>query len=387
MERTRILKGITRKVGKEFFGASPPSVFVGRVGYPDVFVGALAPATGGDTSDYDAPRRWYEEQRGLDEVFMLRSSLINSRTMVNVKRGGRLLDNMQELALSARHLDIEARYKKELRPSVSVYNRAAPTGPAANIEKLEVCENPRVPVRIDKVVSDTDLRATWGIGHLYEHGVDENHITKLLSVGLMGVRRSRKLVPTRWSITAVDDTISKHLVKGVKQHKELDSYLLFSNEYLGNRFEIVLLPSAWALDVLEAKLPGSVWNPQGQKAVIFQDHEFYDGRKSYADNVTGAYYCVRLAAAEHLLRMKRQAAVVSIREVSEDYDAPLGVWVIRETVRGAFRKKPERHDTLESALASAGSRLKLPISLYKQKSPVLDAFRKQTRLSSFLKQS
>ena len=39
------------------------------------------------------------------------------------------------------------------------------------------------------------------------------------------------------------------------------------------------------------------------------------------------------------------------REITEEYWAPLGVWVIRETVKEAMSSPPERFDTLQKAIA------------------------------------
>ena len=39
-------------------GNSPPSVFIGRLGYPKVAVGPMIPPYHGDTSMLDTPERW-----------------------------------------------------------------------------------------------------------------------------------------------------------------------------------------------------------------------------------------------------------------------------------------------------------------------------------------
>ena len=43
---------------KDVGGSSPPSVFVGRFGYPTVDIGPLLPQEYGDTSLLDTPERW-----------------------------------------------------------------------------------------------------------------------------------------------------------------------------------------------------------------------------------------------------------------------------------------------------------------------------------------
>ncbi|NHJ31301.1 MAG: hypothetical protein FK732_00420, partial [Asgard group archaeon] len=40
-------------------GASPPGVFVGRIGYPHVYAGPLVPPEQGDTRHLDVPEDWF----------------------------------------------------------------------------------------------------------------------------------------------------------------------------------------------------------------------------------------------------------------------------------------------------------------------------------------
>ena len=79
----------------------------------------------------------------------------------------------------------------------------------APIRDLRV-SNTRYNDKIEKAYYDTDLRATNAVVELYNRGVLVTKIQKAFSVGAFGVEKKR-LVPTRWSITAVDDIISKVL--------------------------------------------------------------------------------------------------------------------------------------------------------------------------------
>ncbi|MBI2142476.1 hypothetical protein HYU15_03240, partial [Candidatus Woesearchaeota archaeon] len=59
-----------------------------------------------------------------------------------------------------------------------------------------------------------------------------------------------------------------------------------------------------------------------------------------AENCSGGYYAARLPVLEQLARMKRQASVLVIRMITDEYLLPLGVWVCREAVRKAVAAKP-----------------------------------------------
>ena len=101
-------------------------------------------------------------------------------------------------------------------------------------------------------------------------------------------------------------------------------------------------------------MKGSYWSPQD---VTLNDWEPFEGRKTYADNITGGYYAARLAVLEHLHRRRRSAKVLIYREISPEYWAPLGVWVVRETARNAMKKQALRFSSLDEAINEITSRV------------------------------
>ena len=83
-----------------------------------------------------------------------------------------------------------------------------------------------------------------------------------------------------------------------------------------------------------------------------------------------------------MFEKRRQAKAVVFREIGEGYEIPLGVWVIRETVRDALKKKPLRFFDLELALKFLSSHLTVPIKLYLKESKVLGDLQ-QKKISDF----
>src|SRR3989441_13122599 len=81
-------------------GSSPPGVFVGRFGYPKVFVGPLVPPVHGDTQILDAPEEWVGHS--MEDIVHFRSQLVRGihRVQVqDVEGGGRLVEPTLEPAL------------------------------------------------------------------------------------------------------------------------------------------------------------------------------------------------------------------------------------------------------------------------------------------------
>jgi hypothetical protein len=203
---------------------------------------------------------------------------------------------------------------------------------------------------------------------------------KILSAGMLGLKMQRRLVPTRWAVTATDDSLSKHLLDKIKSYSQIQEYLLFSADYLGNHYNILLMPGPWSFEVIEASAKG--YFGQGTMA-FWQDYEFFYGRKKYADSVTGAYYANRLAICEFLAKIRKQASCLVLREVRDEYWAPCGVGILREVSREAMKKKPEKFDSMNEALKRAQSRFNLPIEAFIQRSKLVKEIKTQTRLHKF----
>lgn len=363
------------KAGSTVFGSSPPSVFVGRYGYPEVSAGILAPSSpDADAWKLDDPRHWAQNALDITTLIELRSSLINSSFSANVKKPTKVMDVFNDITLSEKPADVELKLGK-IRADVSFSGFHAPLGPKAQLKQATLAENPKIPARVDEMVGERIL-SSQALVELYSHGYDVNYLTRILSAGLLG--KEKKMVPTRWSITATDDTLGKHLIEKVKTFNQIDSWEIYHHNYLDNDYHVVLFPKSWAFEQIEG-YSESVWG-----SAVMKDHEFYHGRKKYASNVTGAYYSGRLAVAEHLLSCKRQAAALIVRTVGKGYFAPLGVWQVRENVRQAMESRPVVFDTQELALEYLAGKSRLgPRAVFE--STLLNEWKRQTTLSSFQK--
>lgn len=346
-----------RVQGRELHGPSPPAVFVGRHGYPDVTVGPLLPA-GPEASPEmgDSPAEW-AKNLDIADVLAIRARLFRSKAPVRVDAmdPSRALDASRELAMAAKPVETEVTLAKPLRVSLEpmVDLTATPMGPSVDVVDARVLSHPSVPRKVDAMVSDVHADAATGASELYESGISPYHIQRLLSVGLLGEGRRRKLVPTRWSITATDDILGKRLIEEVKAFPVLDAPQVFTASLFGNHFHVFLLPRPWAFEMLEAWQENGAWG-------FGHDMEGHAGRTQYVQEVAGAYYAARLSVLERLVRVRRQAAVFMYREITEDYWAPLGVWVIREAVRTAMEGKGLVFGDVESALRHTLRRTRTP---------------------------
>jgi hypothetical protein len=362
-------------LGQEISGSSPPSVFVGRFGYPKVSVGPLLPPIGGDTRLYDSPEEWIPLGMTTEEVFAKRVQLVRGKKEVSVHEPGKIADMAVEIALAARSPEVEASFAGVPRGSF-LHEEVQPFGPSAQIRELKVYGT-KWDNRLEKAYNDTDLLAKDAMIGLFNRGQPLSDIMRALSVGALGIGRNRKLVPTRWSITAVDSNLSAHLLGDVKEFGMLEEYRVYEFESFNNRYLIMLYPSMWQYEWIEAFFP----NSPGDFLSIFGDWETFEGKKEYS-RVGGCYYSAKLAVLERLHAEKKQAGVLILREAYSNY-IPLGVWNCRENIRNAMQTKPVLFETFNSALEHMFSRLRLPKATWRANSKTMRERNRQTSLASY----
>ena len=371
------------RIPDEFIGSSPPSLFVSHYTYPKVSVAPLSPPRIVENAEMlDFPEKWF----GLpaEEIIAFRETLVRAKKEFKVSDAASPsyeLTEIQETALSSKPVEVEISLSSRPTAGIAFSNHAPPMGPAANMKSFALQENPSVPKKIDYIASDTDTLSTTALQELHDSKVPVSHLYKLLSAGLLGIKKQRKLVPTRWSITAVDSNISQKLVDKIKYFPQLGETMVFTSAYLDNYYYVMLYPNSWEFEQLEAWKPGTMWTSGRKEPTILADHEFYKGRTKYVEEIAGAYYSSRLAVAEYLSKIKRQAGCIIFREIGKGYDVPLGVWQVRENVRNALLQKPAAFSDFNSALAHVSAKLTIPLQYWEKKSKLLDSQLHQQKLA------
>lgn len=365
---------IERRVGDSVFGPTPPNAFVGEYGYPNVLVGPLVSVS--DTMDagfFSSPASWYG--RGYGEIVGYATSLVRGKKVHAVSESSVFLGELQDSVMSARAVDVEVDFSKPPSFSYNFSPTSQPMGPSGYMRRFTLAGNPVIPAKIDSLVGEK-LLVREALPELMRKGFDFYYIQKILSAGVLGIEK--KLVPTKWSITASDDMVGKMLLAKVREAPQLGDFQIYSNTFLDNHFEILLIPGAWEYEQFESWAPNTPWAQQSQGA-IEHEYEPFGGRMKYAENEGGGYYAGRLGVIEALAAMRRQARCVVFREIGEGYTVPVGVWEVRENVRNAMKKTPVKCSTLQEALSVLATRLRRPLSQYFEKSMIL----RQRRLSEW----
>ena len=200
-------------------GTSPPSIFVGSHNYPQVFVGPMVPPVHGDTALLDSPEKW--KGKSLEDIVNFRLSLVRGTQKISVdKTDGKYIESLQDVAMSSKPIDSDLVFEKTPVSNISLDGENAPFGPVGKINSAKFSNVSSVKT-IEKAFYDKDLGAADAVLNMYHSGIDISRIQKCFSIGMLG--QKRKLVPTKWSITATDEIISNSLMNEILDYPLIDS--------------------------------------------------------------------------------------------------------------------------------------------------------------------
>lgn len=360
-------------------GATPPSVFIGRYGYPKVKVGPMVPPFHGDTTILDKPEMWLG--KSLEDIVRYRLSLVRGVSDINVHAtSGRYIETLQELAMASKSAESEALFEKKPVADIEQekdLGESAPFGPVAPLKSFKTASL-SIDKRLENVYYDKDLRAAEAIVDLFQQEVEVSRIHRVLSVGMLGLQKNRRLVPTRWSISATDNIISVSLIKSIVSYAQIDLFEVYKHSHLGNYYSVILIPDdVWSFEMKE------VWFDKNGNLGMGVDFEDARGLDHYP-SIAGAYFAARLGVAEHLSQRRRKAAALVLREIHSDYVMPVGVWQIREGIRVALKNEKRQFESFENALSFACISLSASRKEWIRGSKIIEQKKEQMRITDFL---
>ena len=124
-------------------GSSPPGVFVGRFGYPKVFIGPMVPNVSGNTEILDTPEWWMG--KGFDEIVAFRYSLLrgySKASILDAQKGGRLIETLQDLAMMTKPVDTELVLARPPRKILDLREDSQPVGHRSDVDAVRHCCTP-----------------------------------------------------------------------------------------------------------------------------------------------------------------------------------------------------------------------------------------------------
>lgn len=381
----QILRSNFNNLSEKISGGSPPSVFVSSYSYPKVKVGPLFSPLQTDSAILDHPEKW--AGKAIEDIIRYKLSLIRGTYSAHVKtnlNSDRYIQSLQELTMATGSTEIEVAF--EGKPKLNLEELASGTtsdsdtihfGMVSKLEGLKLPSDISSDKKIEKTFYDKDLKAIEAINYLYEEGIEISKISKILSLGMIGIQKNRRLVPTKWSISAIDQIISSDLIKKTNTFRSFDLIRIYKYMHLGNYYSIILIPDElWSFEMHEG------WIDKKGDIMIETDSEDIRGLKNYP-KIGGSYFAARLAVIEFLNNQKRSASVIVLREIHPEYILPVGVWQIREGIREALRMNAITFDTLDTALSFACDNLTISKNEWIENCSLVRARKSQGRITDY----
>src|SRR5271157_2355681 len=133
----RIMSGMNNwrsvEVGQNLDGSSPPSVFIGKYGYPKVSIGPMIAPYEGNTSILDTPEVWIPSKQTQDDIIRFRLDLVRGKAEVGINElDNKLVKKLQEISMAEDSVDSEASFKHKPR-GFSFNEDHSPFGPSGSI--------------------------------------------------------------------------------------------------------------------------------------------------------------------------------------------------------------------------------------------------------------
>lgn len=331
----------TLKPTKEIvgFGSAP---IVGEKNYPFLATHNI--------SNEDKKTSFFETgnlvKKSYNEILPLKAKSILGSTQKNYikKPKARIVEELRDIYKSKTAIEMQSSFDKEITFNKILSSKVAGVmGSQNELTKLEAQENTRTSNKIEKFTAN-DIKAREAIISLYEKGVSEHQIINLLALGSFGIEINRKLVPTKWAISAYDQTIDNYLHKKIQKYSLINQYEIYQDRDKGNDFIIILLPDTFSAEIVET------WDISGfdqseatgkwktdKKMIIEQDYVGNNNKLGYTEpNCSGGYWATKSPINRFLDQRKKQASYISIRFI-DNYEIPLGVVFVRECARKALK--------------------------------------------------
>jgi hypothetical protein len=350
----------------------------------------------GNTSILDSPEAWVGKT--LQEILNYRLSLVRGLNSIKINDlDNKFILSLQELTMSSKPAESELIFNKIPTFHQSLISHQnndlnkefTPFGPQAEIKSFKLSSNTNTNKKIDNLYSDNTVKANDAIIDLYNNGIEISQISKVLSLGMLGRKNKRHLVPTRWSISATDDIISSYLVKKIDFYQSIDKFEVVKYNHFSNYYSIIFIPSdIWNFEMVEAWYDRNNVN----KFFLESDYENAITGLDHYPRIAGAYFAAKLGILEYLIsHKKRKCSVLVFREIRPEYIVPLGVWQIREGIRDALRIKQATTATTSTnsfsdfrqALLYASKGMTVPLLDWLRHSEIYKNYGKKTLISDF----
>jgi len=375
-------------MSNSYYSGKLNNVFVSSSTYPKVNLSLLLKDDPNQRS-FQSPNLYRKSLLKIPNIIYERKKLINSYFKSGIYERSSKIDDVHFMTMASKPVDVEIDYKKSITSNTLVYDKQnidLPVPKYNPMNSFKITGNASLIKPVEKIYYDKDITAMDAYSTLYNK-LDIYRMIDMFSVGVFGKKLNKKIVPTKWSITANDDITSTKFLNNIRDYRQISSYEIYYSNYLGNHYVTLLFPREWSYELFEFGVDGVIKSPfdsgkissrllerfKGVKSSYDKmaklsstktndskyllnnystDYESYYGRKNYAVNCAGGYYAARYSLSRFLNDRKKQASALVLRFVDKTYNTPMGVWVCREASNFSMSKCIGFFDDFDKAMSN-----------------------------------
>ncbi len=351
---------------RSFTAFSPPGIIIEAAKYPVLMAGVLASTEPSEwLSIHDHPESWSGLNR--EAILRMRKQLYRFTVPIDARamEPRSIVDTLQTIALSVSPVAIEIETSRLPSRKLSALGGQLPASPCVNVKSIDIISEPEIS-RVSKRITEQNIPAAEAAWKLLDYEYTLDQVARLMSVGLLGMIDSRRLVPTRGAYKAViDGYVSRSLIE-LTEKPLASSFRLGMSEIFGENFTVLAQPGEPQVDYLRIErtadgldhgtsIQGVKNLTTDSKTSVFSDH-------------------ARFSAYSDLVKRKESAHLTIFHFSRNSNNSILGPWLVRAGVKAALESNQVELDTRENALMVLKSFLAPDISVWTQDNPLLDKF-------------
>jgi hypothetical protein len=343
---------------------SPPGICVKSGKYPMLDAGFLAAYEPLEhLSIYDYPDSW----QGLDRetIFSMRRYLYRFLLPVDARsmQPEGVIRALQEIALSVRPIALRVEGESLLPRRLRLRSGQLPSSNDVMIKSIEFLSDPEIS-KVAERITDQDIPAAEGIWRLLDYDYSLDQVVRLMSIGLLGRKKTRRIIPTRSAYKATINAFIDRAVMELIESPNISSYEIYLGNLFGDRFVVLLNPGEARVDYLTIDASGTrtargfafeglrEW-PTDPKTSVYSDH-------------------ARFSLYRNLVRRKQRCHATIFHLSKDPRNQLLGPWIARAGVNEALASNPVNLDNKDNVFEVLETLLEPSFSVWANRTPLLN---------------
>ncbi len=343
---------------------SPPGIFVEAAKYPTLWTGFLASTEPSEhLSIHDHPGSW--RGLGLETILMMREQLFRFVLPMDarLKEPDSNLEMVQNISLSVSPVALSVEVDKLPPRNLQVMGAQLPFGPMVPVRSMDMISEPEIS-RVARKITEDDIPASEAIWKLIDYDYTLEQVSRMMAVGLLGKKKSRRLIPTRAAYKAVTDTYLNRAIMELADKKDISVTTIQAIKLLGDTFTILVQPGAPEVDYIRVEQ----FHGNTKKCFSFEDKSLTDSDAKASIYANQA----RFSAYHYLVTESIRARITIFHLNSNPRSNALGPWLARAGVKDALESPSVELEDSMNVLNVLQSILKPRLDVWAEDTSLLD---------------